>query len=324
MSEDGARQRRRAWWRRHARSVQRATSGFAGEVRDLAGRHDKPDDAFFDDLLEVMLGADCGAELSERLVAALRRRVSAEHIRDATAAVAALRAEILAVMESLDRALHIEARPSVVLIVGVNGSGKTTTLGKLAYRLRLEERTVLIAAADTYRAAGIDQVRIWANLAETDVVAHQPGADPGAVVYDAIQAAESRRIDVVLVDTAGRLQTKANLMAELAKVRRVAERLIPEAPQEVLLVLDATTGMNALSQAHAFHESMGLTGLVVTKLDGTARAGSVLAIEEQLKVPVKLVGLGEDIDDLNAFDPASYLDALFGETAEPEVTGTGA
>jgi fused signal recognition particle receptor len=294
----------------------RATDTFGGEVREAIRRHDKPDDAFFDDLLDALLSADCGVELSERLVRSLRARVKAEHINDAQHAVAALKGEILAVMAGYDRTLRLEARPSVVLAVGVNGSGKTTTLGKLAHRLRIADRTALIAAADTYRAAAIDQLRVWANRAETDVVAHQPGADPGAVVFDAIQAAQARRLDVVLVDTAGRLQTKANLMAELTKLRRVAERLIPEAPQETLLVLDATTGMNAMRQAQAFHEAMQLTGLVLTKLDGTARGGTVLAIEEQLHVPVKLVGLGEDIDDLNVFDPADYLDALFGALVE--------
>jgi len=275
-------------------------------------RHGKPDDAFFDELLEVLLAADCGVELSERLTAALRRRVKAEHIREASAAVDGLKAEILAVMDTFDRNLHLDARPSVVLVVGVNGGGKTTTVGKLAYRLQLEERSVIVAAADTYRAAAVDQLRVWANRAETDVVAHQAGGDPGAVVFDAIHAAEARRIDVVLVDTAGRLQTKANLMAELEKIRRVTERLIPEAPHETLLVLDATTGTNAMSQARAFNEAMRLTGLVLTKLDGTARGGTVLAIEEQLHIPVKLVGLGEDIDDLNVFEPAAYLDMLFG------------
>jgi fused signal recognition particle receptor len=263
----------------------------------------------------VLIAADCGVELSERLVAALRQRARRDRFADGAEAIAALKGEILAVMNTYDRSLNLAAVPSVVLVVGVNGSGKTTTIGKLAYRLSEEGRTALIAAADTYRAAAIDQMRVWADRAGTDVVAHQPGADPGAVVFDAIQAAEARRIDVVLVDTAGRLHTKVNLMAELGKIRRVAERLIPEAPHEVLLVVDATTGMNAMRQALAFHETTKLTGLVITKLDGSARGGTLLAVEEQLKVPVKLVGLGEDLDDLNVFDPAAYLDAIFGSTS---------
>jgi fused signal recognition particle receptor len=209
-------------------------------------------------------------------------------------------------------------------MVGVNGSGKPTTTGKLAYRLREEGRVPLVAAADTYRAAAIDQMRIWANRAGVDVVAHQPGGDPGAVVYDAIQAARARRVDVVLVDTAGRLHTKTNLMAELQKVRRVAERLLPEAPQETLLVLDATTGMNALSQGRAFHDTVSLTGLVLTKLDGSARGGTVIALEKELGVPVKLVGIGEGIDDLNVFDAEAYVDALFGDGPDSGGQETGA
>jgi fused signal recognition particle receptor len=306
--------RRSAWWRRVSGRMDKASSAFSTEMRGLADPSRKLDDAFYDDLTEVLIAADCGVELSERLAAALRIRAHREKLGDGAAAIAALKAEILAVMTTYDRSLILSAVPSVVLVVGVNGSGKTTTIGKLAYRLREEGRTSLIAAADTYRAAAIDQMRVWADRANTDVVAHQPGADPGAVVFDAIQAAEARRVDVVLIDTAGRLHTKVNLMAELAKIRRVVERLLPEAPQEVLLVVDATTGMNAMRQALAFHETTKLTGLVITKLDGSARGGTLLAVEEQLKVPVKLVGLGEGLDDLNVFDPAAYLDAIFGST----------
>jgi fused signal recognition particle receptor len=286
--------------------MDKASSAFSAEMQGLAAPGRKLDDAFYEELTEVLIAADCGVELSERLTAALRQRARREKLADGAQAIAALKAEILAVMNTYDRSLKLGAVPSVVLVVGVNGSGKTTTIGKLAYRLSEEGRTALIAAADTYRAAAI--------RAGTDVVAHQPGADPGAVVFDAIQAAEARRIDVVLVDTAGRLHTKVNLMAELGKIRRVVERLIPEAPHEVLLVVDATTGMNAMRQAIAFHETTKLTGLVITKLDGSARGGTLLAVEEQLKVPVKLIGLGEDLDDLNVFDPASYLDTLFGAT----------
>jgi fused signal recognition particle receptor len=306
--------RRTAWWRRMSGRMDTASDAFSTGMHGIATPGRKPDETFFDDLLEVLISADCGVELSERLVASLRDRVRRERIADASGAIAALKAEILAVMNTYERSLHLSDVPSVVLVVGVNGSGKTTTLGKLAHRLREEGRTSLIAAADTYRAAAIDQMRVWADRAGTDVVAHQPGADPGAVVFDAIQAAQARRIDVVLVDTAGRLHTKVNLMAELGKIRRVIERLIPEAPHEVLLVVDATTGMNAMRQALAFHEITKLTGLVITKLDGSARGGTLLAVEEQLRVPVKLVGLGEGLDDLNVFDPAAYLDAIFGAT----------
>ncbi|MGH7685235.1 MAG: signal recognition particle-docking protein FtsY [Candidatus Dormibacteria bacterium] len=275
------------------------------------------DDEFYDEVLEALITADCGVATSERLVEQLRERVRAGGIRDGSAAVDALKAELLELLKQRDRTLRIHDVPSVVLMVGVNGSGKTTTTGKFAYRLKEEGRTPLVAAADTYRAAAIDQMRIWANRAGVDIVAHQPGGDPGAVVYDAIQAARARNADIVLVDTAGRLHTKANLMAELQKVRRVAQRLIPEAPQETLLVLDATTGMNALSQGRAFHDAVSLTGLVLTKLDGSARGGTVIALEEELGVPVKLVGLGEGIDDLNVFDPEAYVDALFADGTAP-------
>ena len=303
--------RRRAWWRRMSG---RMGSGIRGALRIRRNL----DDAFYDDVLEALVAADVGVAMSERLVETLRERVRAEHVRDSAAAMDVLKAELLRRLEGRDRGLHIGKVPSVVLMVGVNGSGKTTTTGKLAYRLRIEGRTPLVAAADTYRAAAIDQMRIWADRSGCDLVAHQPGGDPGAVVYDAIQAAVARRADCVLVDTAGRLHTKANLMAELQKIRRVTQRLLPEAPQETLLVLDATTGMNAMHQARAFHEAVELTGLVVTKLDGSARGGTVIALEEELGVPVKLVGIGEDIDDLNVFDPQAYLDALFGTEAPAE------
>ena len=302
--------RRRGWWRRMSG---RMGSGIRGAIRIRRSL----DDEFYDDVLEALITADCGVATSERLVEQLRERVRADHIRDGSAAVDALKAELLELLERRDRTLRIHDVPSVVLMVGVNGSGKTTTTGKFAYRLKEEGRNPLVAAADTYRAAAIDQMRIWANRAGVDIVAHQPGGDPGAVVYDAIQAARARNADVVLVDTAGRLHTKANLMAELQKVRRVAQRLIPEAPQETLLVLDATTGMNALSQGRAFHEAVTLTGLVLTKLDGSARGGTVIALEEELGVPVKLVGLGEGIDDLNVFDAEAYVDALFDDGTSP-------
>jgi fused signal recognition particle receptor len=235
---------------------------------------------------------------------------------NAEQALRGLKEEMLTVLEARDRRLRLEATPAVAVMVGVNGSGKTTTIGKLAHRLQSEGRSVLIAAADTFRAAAIDQMRVWADRSRTDVVAHQPGADPGAVVFDALQAAIARRIDCVLVDTAGRLHTKVNLMAELEKVVKVARRVIPEAPHELLLVIEAPTGMNAITQARVFHRSLGLTGLVLTKLDGTSRGGTLLAIEEDLGIPVKLVGMGEGIDDLNVFDPQAYLDALFAGVLE--------
>jgi fused signal recognition particle receptor len=308
--------RRESWWRRMSRRMDKASLSFSEQVRDVVLLRRDLDDSFYDDLLEILIGADAGMGVAEQLVERLRERVRDERIPDAEQALAALKEEMLALLEQRDRRLHIGAVPSVVLVVGVNGSGKTTTLGKFAHRLREDGHTALLAAADTYRAAAIDQLRLWANRANTEVVAHQPGADPGAVVYDAIQAALARRIDIVLVDTAGRLHTKSPLMEELKKVKRVVQRLVPEGPQETLLVLEAPTGMNAIQQARAFNEAVGLTGLVLTKLDGTSRGGTLLAIENELGVPVKLVGMGEGIDDLNVFDPVAYLDALFAGVLE--------
>ncbi len=312
---------RESWWKRMSRRMDSASLAFSEQVRDTVLLRRDLDDDFYDDLLEILIGADAGMGVAERLVTSLRERVRLERIGSAEEALLALKAEMLALLTVRDRALHLDARPSVVVVVGVNGSGKTTTLGKFAHRLRGEGLTPLIAAADTFRAAAIDQMRLWADRSGTEVVAHQPGADPGAVVYDAIQAALARRADIVLVDTAGRLHTKSNLMAELEKVRRVIQRALPEAPQETLLVIEAPTGMNAIAQARAFHEAMQLTGIVLTKLDGTSRGGTILAIEAELDVPVKLVGLGEGIDDLNVFDPQAYLDALFAGVLEVPARG---
>jgi fused signal recognition particle receptor len=304
-----------------SRRMDRASLSFSTQVRDTILLRRNLDEEFWDDLLEVLVGADCGLPVAERLVDRLRTRVREERMSSPEQALQALKAEMLAVLEARDRRLLIEQLPSVVMMVGVNGSGKTTTIGKLAHRLQAEGRSALIAAADTFRAAAIDQMRVWADRSHTDVIAHQPGGDPGAVVFDALQAAIARRVDCVLVDTAGRLHTKVNLMAELTKVRNVARRVIPEAPHETLLVIEAPTGMNAIAQARVFHETLGLTGIVLTKLDGSSRGGTVLAIEEDLGVPVKLVGMGEGIDDLNVFDPQAYLDALFAGLLEPPAKG---
>lgn len=311
MSAGPEKYRREAWWRRMSRRMDRASLSFSEQVRDAVLLRRDLDDAFYEDLLEILVGADAGMGTADKLITGLRERVKREHLETAEDALGALKAEMLQLLDGRDRALRLDGRPSVVLVVGVNGSGKTTTLGKLAHRLREDGRSAILAAADTYRAAAIDQLRIWANRAGTDIVAHQHGSDPGAVVFDAVQAAVARRLDVVLVDTAGRLHTKSPLMAELQKIRRVVQRILPGAPQETLLVLEAPTGMNAIVQARAFHAAMELTGVVLTKLDGTSRGGTLLAIEEELGVPVKLVGMGEGIDDLNVFDPQAYLDALF-------------
>lgn len=302
---------RESWWRRMSRKMDRASLSFSEQVKDTILLRRDLDDEFYEDLTELLLSSDVGAPTTDRLVIAVKERVRENKLTTGEEAVAALKTEMEAMFATRDRAYHRVSNPSVILMVGVNGSGKTTTTGKLAHRLREEGHTPLLAAADTFRAAAIEQLKEWGARAHVDVVAHQPGGDPGAVAYDAIEAATARGCDTVIVDTAGRLHTKVNLMAEIEKVSRVIRRLCPEGADETLLVLEAPTGMNAISQAKAFHQSLKLTGLVLTKLDGSSRGGTVIAIEEELGVPVKFVGLGEGIDDLNVFDPKSYLDALF-------------
>ena len=268
------------------------------------------DEAFFDDLEEMLILADVGLETSTEAVKELRTRMIEDKIAGQEPVKKCLR-EILAERLSVgDTALNLSTRPSVVLVVGVNGVGKTTSIGKLANSLRQEGKRVLLCAGDTFRAAAADQLEIWANRSHCEIVRQKEGADPGAVLFDALQAARARGVDVVICDTAGRLHNKANLMAELAKLRKIIDRELPEAALEILLVLDATTGQNGLIQAKQFQEISGCTGIVLTKLDGTAKGGIVIAIAQELQVPVKLVGLGEGIDDMRPFDAKEYVEAL--------------
>jgi fused signal recognition particle receptor len=263
----------------------------------------------WEDVEETLIGGDVGAVLAMEVVERARRR------RESGGSEEAVRAELTALLvprngEWTPRAAA-PGQPAVVLVVGVNGTGKTTTIGKLAWRYRNEGRSVLLAAADTFRAAAIEQLEHWASRAGVTVVAHAPGADPGAVVYDALDAAVARHIDLVIADTAGRLHTKVNLMDEVAKIRRIVDKRLPGAQAETLFVLDATTGQNGLAQARAFHEAVGLTGIVLTKLDSTSKGGIVFAIEDALKVPVRFVGVGEKVGDLVPFDPDAFVAALF-------------
>jgi fused signal recognition particle receptor len=264
------------------------------------------------DVEESLIAGDIGASLAMDVVERARRNVTSE------GATAAVRRELSAVLLPRDPRWDLVGAatpPAVVLIVGVNGTGKTTTIGKLAAREAAAGRRVILAAADTFRAAASDQLRIWADRASADIVAHAPGADPAAVVYDALDAAVARRADVVIIDTAGRLHTKSNLMDELSKIRRVIDRRLPGATPETFLVLDATTGQNGLTQAAAFHEAVGLTGIVLTKLDSTSRGGIVFAIEQRLGVPVRFAGVGERPEDLVEFDPGAFVAALFEDAA---------
>lgn len=276
----------------------------------------KVDEDFLEELLELLIMADVGYETSERIIDELRKKAKLENLNDSESVKAAL-AEIIAESMRGGNDLNISTKPSVILVVGVNGVGKTTTIGKLAHRLSESGKKVIIGAADTFRAAAIDQIAVWAERSGTDIVKHKDGADPAAVVYDTIAVAKARNADVIICDTAGRLHNKKNLMGELEKITRVIDRELPDADKEILLVLDATTGQNAIEQAKDFKEAVGVTGVALTKLDGTAKGGITIAVKDVTGVPVKLVGVGEGMDDLQYFEPDAFAKALVGiEDAE--------
>jgi len=282
----------------------------AGLGAILGGR--KIDAAALEELETRLLQADCGMAVTEELIEGLRKRVARQQLGDVDALLAALRDDITALLTPVAQPLVIDRahKPYTILVVGVNGSGKTTTIGKLAQRFGAEGLKVVLAAGDTFRAAAVEQIEIWATRTGAQLISQAAGADPAAVAFDAVQAAKSRGADVLIADTAGRLQAQAQLMDELRKVRRVITKADPAAPHEVLLVLDATQGQNALAQAQQFHAAVGVTGLVLTKLDGTARGGIVLAIARQLKLPIRYIGLGEQAGDFAEFDPAAFARAL--------------
>lgn len=285
--------------------------GFVGKVEQLVkGR--KIDEALFEELEEILIQADVGFETTMLLTDKIRQRVEEERISDGGEIQRLLKEEIVSLLTAHYKPLTLSTdRLASIMVVGVNGAGKTTTIGKLAYRFKQEKAKVLLGAGDTFRAAAIDQLQVWANRVGVDIVAHQEGSDPGAVAYDTVAAAKARKADVMILDTAGRLQTKTNLMAELGKVHRVVVRELGHELDEVLLVVDATTGQNALSQARLFKEAVPLTGIVLTKLDGTAKGGIILALANELELPVKLIGVGEQYTDLQDFDPEQFVEALF-------------
>ena len=268
------------------------------------------DDEFYDELEDSLIMADLGATVAHDAVKKLRDVVYQKSIQRGDDVKQALREILIEKLNVGDTALDLSTQPSVVLVIGVNGVGKTTSIGKIAHRLKGEGKRVLLCAADTFRAAAADQLEIWANRAECEIVRSKEGADPGAVLFDSLAAAKARGVDVVLCDTAGRLHNKVNLMNELSKLRKIIDRELPDAAKETLLVLDATTGQNGLQQAKVFRETAGLTGIILTKLDGTAKGGICVAIAQELGVPVKFVGLGEGIDDLKPFDAEEYVKAL--------------
>lgn len=291
--------------------LKKTRSGIMGRMEGLFARNSF-DDEFYEELEEVLIGADVGVDTTLELVENLRRKVREEKAKEADQVMFILKELLLDILGRETEPLQIaDTKPTVMLVLGVNGVGKTTTIGKLAHRFRSDGKKVLMAAGDTFRAAAIEQLEIWADRAGSDIIKHQQGSDPSAVLFDGISAAIARGSDVVLCDTAGRLHNKTNLMEELKKVRRVVEKAMPGAPHEVLLVLDATTGQNALAQAKVFNEVATLTGVVLTKLDGTAKGGIVIAIAKELNVPVKFIGIGESVDDLQPFNPIEYVDGLF-------------
>lgn len=279
----------------------------------VIGLFDRPtiDESVWTELEELLIGADVGVATTEKLIIWIREHVAKAKVDQATQVRSALKAAMGAILRLDSKQPPSLSVPKVTLVVGVNGSGKTTSIAKLAHSAKSQGKSVLLAAADTFRAAAIDQLKLWGERVGVEVIAHQPGADPGAVVFDALQAARSRQVQEVIIDTAGRLHTKYNLMEELKKIRRVAAKIDNTAPHEVLLVLDATTGQNGLAQAKYFTEAVGVTGIFLAKLDGTAKGGIVLAICDDLKIPVKFIGVGEKLEDMAPFDADSFVEALF-------------
>jgi fused signal recognition particle receptor len=293
-------------------------SVFTDRVAELFTRRQKIDEAFFEELEEILIGADVGVNTVMELIEALRVEVKKRRIEQPSELQPILSEKLMEMLTGSGEDAGLRTNPNgitVILFVGVNGVGKTTTIAKLAWRLKQQGKSVLLAAGDTFRAGAIEQLEVWGQRVGVDVIRQNAGSDPAAVMFDAAQEAKRRNIDVLLCDTAGRLQNKVNLMEELAKIHRVIQREIPGAPHETLLVLDAATGQNALQQAKLFGEKSGVTGLVLTKLDGTAKGGIVVAIRHELSLPVKFVGLGEQIDDLQEFDAEQFVHALFAGTA---------
>lgn len=290
--------------------LSKTRQAMANTFGGLFGGFTKADEEFFEELEESMILADLGVETSTKAVELLRQQVKEQKLRSSEEIQEALRQILTSMLEVGEPELRLNTCPSVILVIGVNGVGKTTTIGKLANQLRGQGKRVLLCAADTFRAAAADQLEIWAQRSGVELVRQHEGADPASVVFDGVSAAKARGCDVVICDTAGRLHNKANLMNELAKINRVIDRELPEADKEVLLVLDATTGQNGLIQAKQFQQIAGVTGIVLTKLDGTAKGGIVIAVADSLQIPVKYIGVGEGIDDLMPFDAAAFAQAL--------------
>jgi len=294
-------------------AVTRTRENLSERIEEVVSFGKEIDQTTLDDLEAILLSADLGTSTTQEILGNLREKANYKQIKNVDELKRLLKEEILAILAAVDSqpVSKVEGTPEVILVVGVNGTGKTTTIGKLAQVLRSDGKTVLLCAADTFRAAAIEQLEVWGQRTGTEVIRTKAGGDPSAVLFDTLQAASARHTDYVIVDTAGRLHTKTNLMAELEKMRRTAQRIIPGAPHETLLVMDATTGQNGLQQARQFTQSAGVTGIVLTKLDGTAKGGVVVAISREMGVPVRYVGVGEKVGDLLPFDPKDFVDSLF-------------
>jgi fused signal recognition particle receptor len=292
--------------------IEKTRTGLVDALEDALSGRKEIDSDLLDELEYTLITADIGVSTTQEILEQIRLRVARNQAGDAQEIKSLIREHLLEILQANDRPMpRVSEPPAVVMVVGVNGAGKTTTIGKLTQRFKDEGRSVLMCAADTFRAAAIEQLEVWGERTGTDVIRQKAGADPSAVLFDALQAAKARKVDYVIVDTAGRLHTKENLMAELEKMRRTASRVVPGAPHEVLLVLDGTTGQNGLEQARKFTESSGVTGIVLTKLDGTAKGGIVVAITRELGLPIRFVGVGEKVTDLVPFDPDAFITSLF-------------
>ncbi|HBJ12024.1 MAG TPA: signal recognition particle-docking protein FtsY [Clostridiales bacterium] len=290
--------------------LSKTKSSFDEKINNVFSNFRKVDEELLEELEEALIMSDVGVETSTKIISNLRDRIKKEKIEDEQDVRQALREEIKKILDEIDNSLKLETTPAVILIVGVNGVGKTTSIGKIANRLKQDGKKVVVAAADTFRAAAVEQLEIWANRAGCDIVKKEEGTDPAAVVYDAIKITKEKKADVLICDTAGRLHNKKYLMDELVKIKKVIDKELPDASKEILMVLDATTGQNAISQVAAFKKTVDITGLVLTKLDGTAKGGVVIGIVSENKVPVKFVGVGEQIDDMEIFNSTDFVNAL--------------
>ena len=304
---------KRGFFARLKEGLSKTTQNITGKIDQMLGNYTKIDEDMLEELEEILITSDVGYETTVEIVDRLRQNLKEKLIDNPAQVKSELKLVIESMLQENQESLRIEESPSILVVVGVNGVGKTTSIGKLAHQMKGQGKSVLLAAADTFRAAAADQLTIWAERAGVDIVKHQEGADPSAVIFDGIHAAKKRNIDVLICDTAGRLHNRKNLMQELGKIFKIVEREYPEANKEVLLVIDATTGQNAMNQAKVFEEVAPLSGIILTKLDGTAKGGVVLAITQELKIPVKFIGVGEQIDDLQMFDASSFAEAMIGE-----------